>query len=177
MKKELTVHFVFLVSFSIFLSLARGWLDLSHWMFWIGGIVGTVLPDLDHLVYIFFIKPHELTSQRTVSLLGKKEVLKALNLLAETRSERRQLIFHTVGFQIIFFILTFLVVTSSGSYFGTGLVLAFSLHLLVDQLVDFFETDSLDNWFKQIPFKLEREKIVFYWLAVLFVFLFLAFLL
>lgn len=176
MKKEIFIHFAFLVSFFIFISLAKGFLSLSDWPFWAGGIVGTVLPDIDHFIYIFFLKPYEFTSQRASYMLEKKHrILATLQFLAETRYERTKIIFHTATFQIIFTILAFWVLTSSGSIFGRGLVLAFLLHLLVDQIVDFTQTGNLSTWFKNFPVSLEqREKQ--YWALNLLVFLVFSFL-
>lgn len=141
-------------------------MSFSSWPFWIGGIVGNFLPDLDHLIYAYFLRPHELTSQRVGYLVGQRRLIDGLRLLAVTRSERTKLIFHTAGFQLIFLVLTFLVVTSSGSLLGRGVVLAFFLHLLVDQAIDFMEGADR-NWFGGWG----------YWLIMLFVFLVFAFLL
>ncbi len=167
MRKEFFVHFSFLISFLIFTSLIKGWINLSYWPLWLGGAIGTILPDLDHLIYIFFLRPYELTSQRATRLISEKEVVRTLELLAETRYERKDLIFHTLLFQIIFLILAFWVVTSSGNLFGRGLVLAFSLHLTIDQIVDLMETGGLANWFKNIPFTLNKENAIRYCAVVL----------
>ncbi|HTK03483.1 MAG TPA: hypothetical protein VL401_01815 [Alphaproteobacteria bacterium] len=56
-----------------------------------------------------------------------------------------ELIFHTIFFQIIFLVLTFWILTSSGSLFGKGLVLSFALHLSVDQLAGLQEEKNLGN--------------------------------
>jgi hypothetical protein len=79
-------------------------------------------------------------------MMGKKNLSRSLRLLIETRSERTKLIFHSGLFQLIFVILAFFVITSSGSLFSRGIVLAFSLHLLVDQVVDLVETGNMNNW-------------------------------
>ncbi len=176
MKKEILAHFFFLIFFFVLISLFRGYFTLNYAFLWVGGVIGTILPDIDHLVYVYFLKPYELTSQRTQSLLAKKEFLRTFGLLAATRSERKHLIFHTALFQIIFMTLTFLVLTSSGSVLGRGLVLAFALHLLVDQMLDFFQLDNLDNWFYQLNIFPAKEKALFYWLAMIFLFLFFGFL-
>jgi hypothetical protein len=159
MKKELLVHFAFLVSLFIFISLARGYVALTFWPFWLGGIIGTLLPDVDHFIYVFLLRPQELNSQRANQMLGRKDVFATLEFLAETRYERTKLIFHTATFQLIFLVLTFLVLTSSGSLFGRGLVLGFLIHLLIDQLVDLIDTKNLSNWLRNMPVSLEgREK-------------------
>jgi hypothetical protein len=175
-RKEVLTHFFFLISFFIFISLLRRYFALSYMIFWIGGVVGTILPDIDHLLYVYFLKPYELTSQRTQYLVGRHEFFRTLTLLATTRGERKRLVFHTAFFQGIFLVLAFLVLTSSGSLFGRGLVLAFLLHLLVDQLIDFFELEHLDNWFYQFNLTVGKERALFYWLFNLFVFLLFGFL-
>ena len=162
MKKEFFIHFAFAVSFFVFVSLVRGWISLSYWPLWIGVFIGTILPDIDHLIYIYFLSPYELTSQRVSYMLNKRQVWDSFKLLVETRAERKNLIFHNAGFQLLFIVITFLVVTSSGSIFGTGLVLAFSLHLLVDQLVDITQVGSLENWFAPFKIYLDSQKTKLY---------------
>lgn len=176
MKKELFIHFAFLISFFIFISILRGWFNLSFLPLWLGGILGTILPDVDHFIYVYLLKPHELTSQRVLYMFSKKDYKGVFSLLADTRSERTKLIFHTAFFQGIFLILTFLVVTSSGSIFGRGLVLAFSLHLSVDQLVDFVELGNIDHWFESMKIKLDKEKTKLFLFGILAINLFLGFL-
>jgi len=177
MKKEIFIHFAFFVSLFIFVSIARGYFSFSSWQFWLGGLVGTILPDIDHLLYVFFLKPQELTSQRVSYLVGKRDIWGGLELLAETRSERTRLIFHTTTFQLIFLVLTFFVLTSSGSLMGRGLVLAFFLHLMVDQAVDLAATGSLSNWFKNFPVGLDVAKQKTYWWAQIVLLLIFSFLL
>jgi hypothetical protein len=177
MKKEIFIHFSFLISLFVFISVLRGWMSFSYWPFWLGGIIGNFLPDLDHVIYIYFLRPQELTSQRVGYMMGKRDFLGSMDLLVRTRSERTKLIFHTALFQFVFLILSFLVVTSSGSLLGRGIVLAFSLHLLVDQLVDFMELGNLDNWFKNFSLTIDEEKAKIYWAIMLLILLVFSFLL
>lgn len=177
MKKELFIHFSFLISFFILISVFKGWLSFTYWPFWVGGILGNFLVDVDHLIYVYFLRPHELTSKRVDYMMGKRDISASLNLLAETREERKDLIFHTIFFQLIFVVLTFFVVTSSGSLLGRGMVLAFSLHLLVDQAVDLMEIGNLNTWLKYIPIEVDKDKHKIYWLALFLLLLILGFLL
>ena len=55
--------------------------------------------------------------------------------------------------------------SSSGSLFGKGMVLAFGLHLLIDQATDLSEVGNLDNWFKNLPVKLDLVQSKIYWLV------------
>jgi len=177
MKNKVFVYISFFVSFFLFISLYRSWLDLAYWPFWLGGIVGIILPELDQLVYVFFSNPHEVTSQRVQFLCKNKQFKRCTRLLLSTREERVGLIFHTIYFQAIFFVLTFWVMTSSISLFGRGIVLAFSLHLMTDQLFEFLEKGDLSSWFSQTPFSLDRGQTKVMLIVVVLLVLFFGFLL
>ena len=176
MKKELFVHTIFFVSLFLLITAFKSYFNVVYLYFWLGGLIGTILPDLDHLIYVYFLRPYELTSLRTQSLVQKGELWSTLNLLAITRSERRHLIFHTITFQAIFLLFGFFVLSSSGSLVGSGLVVAFLLHLLIDQLIDFLTLDHIQNWLYQLNFSLTREKTVFYLVFQLIVLLVFSFL-
>ena len=163
MRRELFIHFSFWFSFFVLISIVRHYINLNFWPFWLGGLVGVFMPDLDHLIYVFFLGPQELTSQRVGFLWNRKEYIRLIELLYETRSERRGLIFHTIFFQAIFLVLTFLIMSSSGSLFGKGLVLSFALHLSIDQLVDLQDMRTLSNWTKFLPIDLNFDKSRIYW--------------
>lgn len=162
MRKEIFIHFAFCFSFFALITIFRNQLSFSYWPFWMGGILGTVLPDADHFIYAFFLNPQDLTSQRVNFLLQKKEVSRLVTLLYETRRERQNLILHTFLFQIMFLILTFFLLTSSSSLLAHGVVLAFSLHLAVDQLSDFLETGNLNNWGQLLSTELNKNRPVLY---------------
>src|SRR3972149_5306906 len=158
MKKDLLIHFVYMIALFVLISLYKDWIRLPSLPFWFGGILGTLLPDIDHLIYIYVLKPSEATSQKVTDMLSKKQVFKSWDLLATTRGERKELIFHSGYFQLIFIIFALLIVTSSGSLLGRGLVLAFMLHLLIDQIIDLMESGNFDAWFEKLPFSLDFKQ-------------------
>ena len=167
MKKELILHFIYMITFFLLVTLFRGWYSYIYWPFWVGGIIGTLLPDIDHLIYSFALNPQDHTSQRVAYLAKEKNVKKAVEILSNTRYDRGKPVFHTIYFQLIFLVLTFWVVTSSGTPFGVGLVLAFYLHLLIDQLVDYYEVGSISSWFDKLPLILEADRSRIYWIIML----------
>lgn len=171
MKKEFFIHFASTVVLIIIISLIKQYFSLSYWPLWLGAATGTILPDIDHLIYIYFLAPQELTSQRVNYMVDRHQVWNSFRLLVETRSERKGLIFHNAGFQVLFLILTFLVLSSSGSMFGRGIVLAFALHLSVDQLVDYSSTGALENWFSSFRIVLDSQKLKLYIGGILFLIL------
>lgn len=168
MKKELTTHFLFLFVYFALITLVRKWFELSTIELFLGGVVGIVLPYADHFIYAYFLRPQETISQQAVQMLAQKNFKGAFEFLITTRRQQRKLIFHTAYFQLIFLALAFLVITSSGSMFGRGMVLGFALHLFIDQVVDLMETkkfslpdadqDALNSWFVQFPITLNREQ-------------------
>ena len=138
----------------------------------IGGIVGTFLPDLDHIVYALFLKPNELTSQRVRKSLATWRLREACTLLFRTTSERSGLIFHTVFFQLLFVVFSFFVVTSSGSLLGRGIVLGFLLSIFIDQLLDSMSQRDHSHWLKNMPVSISRSQFQWYlWLQALLILL------
>lgn len=164
MKKDLLVHYSFAFLFFFLTSLLRGFLSFNFLPLWFGALIGTILPDLDHLVYVYILKPKEAYSETVSGMINEKKYKETWNYLVATRQERKGLIFHSALFQLIFLALTFYVTSSSGSLFGRGLVLAFSLHILIDQVVDYLDLKNIDNWFADFPFKLDsRQRVWCMW--------------
>lgn len=143
MKKEIINHLLFYLGYFIFLTVANNLYSFSYWPLYIGGLVGLFAPYVDHILHIFVFKPQEHTSQRVMSLFSVKQYREALTLMYDTCDERKELIFHTIQFQIIFAILTFWVITSSGSLFVRGLVLAYFLSLTIYNLKKFVKHEII----------------------------------
>ncbi len=168
MKKELALHFLVAIALFIPIFLLRYFnfqvpiASLSNWPLLVGIIIGTILPDIDHIIYVYYLRPYEATSQRVMYEVQKGKLMESWNILSSTRSERRNLTFHNMVFQIVFLVLSFLVVSSSSSLLGRGLVVAFLLHLLVDEILDFKETGNLSNWFDNIPIILDSMQLKIY---------------
>lgn len=131
MKKDLINNFIYFFSFFLLVTLFNKLFSFSYWPFYVGGLIGLFMPNLDHLLYVFVFKPLELTSQRVKLLISEKRYKEAINLLYDTKDERKDLIFHSTNFQLIFAVLTFWVISSSGNLFGRGLVLGFFLSLVI----------------------------------------------
>jgi len=135
MKRVFFIHLAFFVSVFILFSIFRGWLSFSYWLFWVGGVLGSIIPELDQLLYIFLINPQELSSQRVIYLIKNRNFTGALRLIIETKSERHNLIFHSDTFLVVSGILFIWILSSSGSILGSGIVLGLLTHLLIDRLI------------------------------------------
>lgn len=133
-KKEFVIHLLYLTPYLLLVMLFNRYFYLGVWQLWVGGVVGTILPFADHFVYIYYLAPHELSSQRVVSYIKQKQYFTAFELAFATVHERGNLVFHTLLFNVVIAVLAFYIVTSTGSLFGKGVVLAFYVHLVVDML-------------------------------------------
>lgn len=171
MKRSYVIYVVFLVAYFLLISIykslqfpefTQGWFRLEFLVFWVGGLIGVFLPDVDHLIYLYALRPHELTSKRVDSLLRSRNYGQTLKLLAQTSEERKELIFHNAPFQMIFWVFVFLVVTSGGSLFGLGLVLGFALHLTLDYAMIIVHKEDPGYWFRKINIKLTDSQYGWY---------------
>ncbi|KKS77848.1 MAG: hypothetical protein UV74_C0002G0074 [Candidatus Woesebacteria bacterium GW2011_GWB1_43_14] len=176
MKKDLAFHLISALVFVLLVLLAEGWSEDTYLWFVVGSLIGTIIPDVDHFIYVKFLRPHELTSQRADLMMQNSEYKRTINLLSQTRSERKQLIFHSGLFQMVFTILAFYVISSSDSLLGRGIVLSFLLHLLVDQYIDYKETGNVNNWFWQLKIIFDKQRTIAYLVVNLVILIFLGFL-
>ncbi len=167
-----------LVPVLIFLALV----SLIHWQlkfslifFMIGAILGNFLLEIDQIIYCYFQSPQEFNCQRARRLFEQKHWLEGVRLIAETKDERRRLIFHSVLFQIILLLVCFFVLTSSSSFFGKGLVLGLFLHGLLDQLKNFRQEGQFNSWFWQFKSVPNQNIQVFYLVFMFLVFLLFSF--
>jgi hypothetical protein len=175
MRSKYATYLLFLLGFFLLISIFRGWVDLNYLVFWIGGLLGVYLPDIDQLVYVYLLRPHELSSQRATKMIGKGQVKEAASFLRGTTTERKKLIFHSALFQLVFAAFAFLVTSSSGSMLGNGLVLGFLLHILVDELSDLMEYDNLDLWMGNLSIDLNKQQATVYWFSNLIFLIILGF--
>jgi hypothetical protein len=169
MRRVIVIHASLVAAFCLLYALINRWFSLTFLQFIFGAITAMILPFIDHFIYVFFSHPEELTSQRVRELFKKSDIIKGMQLLMATTSERTNLIFHTAHFQLIFLLVTFFVMTSSATTYGKGLVLTMSLHFVIDQAIEYLNHGSIDRWFTQVPFDLTpiQQKNYIYVITVL----------
>ncbi|MFC1600544.1 hypothetical protein ACFL25_00520 [Patescibacteria group bacterium] len=174
MKKLLATHFVFLTAFVILFSVFRDWLNLSFAPFWWGSLMGFFLPYVDYVLYIYLLKPKETVSQEAAALISSGKVIKAGNNIVASFNDRKNLLMHNASFQALFLVFSVWMVTS-GNLLGMGIVLAFMLHLILDQVTDYIELGNIDNWFEGFPINLDKQQRLWFLIANIIVFLYLGF--
>ena len=173
-KKELKVHFLTTFIWLIIITLLKWQWQWNLIWLWFGAFIGTFLIDIDHLIYLFFTNPHELTSQRVRRLWEEKHLKELIVLTFDTSEERMKLAFHNVLFQLILFILCFFVLTSTSNLFGVGLVMSMALHLLKDEFHEWWagREERLKEWLFwpiKMEVSLQNQKIFLIFMLLLFV--------
>lgn len=159
-------YFILWLLYLLLITIFNRFFSFSFYPLWLGAAIGFFLPLVDHLFYVFFINPTELTSQRVRFLFSNKEFLKAFFLLSRTKQERKNLILHKDYSQIIFALLSFLFLTSSTSLFAKGIVVFFYFRLFIEQIFQYLSGYDLEYWFEAVPVKERR------WMKNFFVFFF-----
>lgn len=141
--KEFLKLLLFVV-FVILVGLMKGFLGLSYWPFWLGAAIGFIIPDVDHLIYVYFLRPYEMTSQQVRLAFLRRDVYGGFLSLRGITRESGEAVFHTDLFQIVFLVFSFWVLSSSGSMLGRGIVVAFGAHLVLEEA--FSKRRSLWVW-------------------------------
>lgn len=141
LKRELKSHFLVTIIWLLVISLLKFNFrlpilnQLPNFLFlWAGGLLGTMILDLDQFIYVLFSHPEEYSSLRVKRILDLGNIKETLALIADTAGERQRLVFHSVLFHLVLVVMCFFVLSSAANIFGKGLVMAMFLHLLKDEM-------------------------------------------
>lgn len=157
-KRNYFWYFIVILVLLALVTLFKWWFTVAVFPLWIGGIIGIFLPEVDHLIYAYFLRPHEYDSQRMQRMISQGNIVQSVQMGTETRSNKNSLIFHNLTFHFIFALFALFVVSSTGSLLGRGLVLGFLVNLLVDQYFDYKQQGNLNNWFSQVNMSLTQDQ-------------------
>jgi len=182
--KEVWSHLAVGAVWFLLVAFLRGKVDWGLLGLGLGAFLGIFLLDIDHLFYWFLTNPEKEDSQEAKRIwetkdkgfLGFKQALKKLwELLSANHKTHMRLVFHSLLGQIVLLILAVFVLTSSGSLFGSALILSLNLHLLKDEWEDFFKSkEHLADWlFWQVREPKLEEHLGVYLGGVSFIFLLL----
>lgn len=148
MKKFFILRLLGLLIYLAFVVVVNKIFNVSSIYVVIGGLLGLFILNIDQLIYIFFIHQNDLSSQRAMLLIKDRKLIDFIRYVFDTRYERKNLVFHSSYFPIIFFSLTFWIVTSTSSQFVKGLALGACIDLtfyLFDWYKNKSEVITIDN--------------------------------
>lgn len=168
-KKEAPIYSAVLLIYLVLITIIGWRIEWRTGFFWLGGFVGMLLYNLDHLVYLLWQNPETSTSAELQRLLKERRFKEALNLLSTTAGQREQLVGHSVIFFSVLIILTFFTLSSTYSLFGKGLVVGLYLYAVVNQGLLLIRSRDLSSWFWQVGLKPNYKGQAFYFLGLVLI--------
>lgn len=162
MKRELIKHLTPLLTLFVLTSLVWLFAGVSFFPFvylLFGFFWGSFFIDIDHFIYWYFLAPDLPESQKAQALVKTKDITGIFQHLQNTHQKHTSLIFHHFFFQIVLAIVTLFIFTSTNSVFAKAFILSINIHLLTDEIDDFFKKPHhLQKWLfareeKQLPQK------------------------
>ena len=165
-KKELKSHSIVTFAYFVIISLFNLNLRFDLLFLWLGALLGTFLLDIDHVLIGLNPENKNEWAEEFRSLCHQKKYKKAALHLGATHLDHRHLIFHSVVFQPILLILGFFTLTSTGSLFGSGMIMSINLHLLKDEWQCFLEEGNFSWVFWQIKRKIDLREQRLYLITV-----------
>jgi len=144
----------------------------------LGLIIGSFILDIDHFIFWFFIKPNLEESRLARVALSHYDFKSVYRLLKTSHHHHQNLVFHHYFFQVILALFSFFVFTLTTNLFVLSLMIALNLHLLIDEIIDYFYNPKiLQKWLFarediQLPIKfLNRYILIFILFFILFIIL------
>ena len=142
-RRPSTVYFLF---YFCLISLIRWDISLELILLWLGGVFGILFEWVDRLAYIYFTKPHEQLSFQAKSLISQKRYKDAIVLIDSRKHEQKNLSVGSILFLMVWVVAAFFVITSTGSAFASGMVMAIGLSVLVEMYGDWNNLEKLKGW-------------------------------
>jgi len=158
MSKEGFNKFIGVVVLLIVLTLIKRWFSYPYALVWLGVITGFYLPFVDNLFYAYVVRPEANISKNIRSLVSIRKIKQLVRYTNEVDGQQERSIIYSAYFQAVFLLLTYYILTSSGSLFGRGLVYGFSLRLLLEQVLQYMNTKELNKWFSEMSIVMDAHK-------------------
>lgn len=158
MRQRPLIYIFFMSSLFLLTMVYFSFYELSVLNLWLGGIIGLFLPYIDHFLFSYITFPDDAYAVDFRNQVKNKNFKGVFFNMTKTKEDRKDLLFHSAFFQLAFVVFAFLVVTSTGSLLGRGLVIAFLLHLLLDQIMDVREKKPLAWWFRNLSLPFDGEQ-------------------
>jgi hypothetical protein len=183
-KHELRYHLlassVIFVLVSIFLVIFKVESIRLFYLF-LGVFIGSFILDIDHFIFWFFLKPNLEESRLARTAIKNHDIKSIYRLLKTSHQTHYNLIFHHYFFQVILVLFSFFIFTLTKNIFVTSLVVSINLHLLIDEIIDYFYAPkTLQKWLfaresSQLPIKfLGRYILTFSFFLFIFIILLIA---
>jgi hypothetical protein len=180
-KHEFRYHLLattaFFIIISVFLVIFKSE-NIEILKVFLGLFVGSLILDIDHFLFWFFLKPNLEESRLVKTAIRHYDFKSVYNFLKTSHQSHYNLIFHHYFFQVVLVLFSFFIFTSTNNLFISSLVISLNLHLLVDEIIDYFYNPKiLQKWLfaresTQLATKfLGKYILVFIFFFIIFIFL------
>ncbi len=140
---EFLSHLGVTVGYLLFVSYF--WGDFSI-PFWIGGLLGMNILDVDHLLYVSTHLEEE-ACQKFIKLWRERRYKEAIfHIVGSHKKFNRKILHNAIFATALATFAVFLALISHGSSFQIGLILSMFLHLLKDIISDINNMEHLKGW-------------------------------
>lgn len=130
----------------------------------VGFVIGSLVLELDHFIYWYFLDPKNQESIIAKNLIKQKKYKKIIKLIGDTAQFHTSLIFHHFIFQTILLIITFFVFTSTSSVLAKSIVFFTNTNLVIKQIYQLSSDKAhLQKWlFARLEKQISLQKIHYY---------------
>ncbi len=123
------------------------------------GIIGNILPDIDHLLYIFIYGRNSEYAQFIKDFLGQKQYKNIVNFCKNNHKFNTGLYSHNILTTILVILITYKTFNFN-NYLTATFFFSWSLHYLYDIVEDLLFFGKLNkNWFLKFDKKISKQQI------------------
>lgn len=133
-KNEVYSHLLAALFYSALITILGNHFRPEFMIFWVGTAFGTLLIYLDPLISTYLSSPKSPVLEETRLELKQKKFQKLFWDLVSHHQTLQNPLLHSGLFQFVLALLSFFVVTSTANFFGAGMVMGMSLHLIKDEV-------------------------------------------
>ncbi len=145
---------------------------LNLFGFWVGGVIGMVLLDIDRLIHVYVEHPELELSKEVKQKVSEQNWQGAIDTLLAKRFEQNHLAFRSGVFAVIFVPVVFFAFTSASNLFGKGLAAGVMIHFLFDAWRDNLRYKERFNewilWMVQREIPIAQKRLLLFGLTGVF---------
>lgn len=126
--------------------------------------VGSIILELDHFIYWYFLEPNNQESVIAKHLIKQKKIKKIIKMIGDTAKFHTSLIFHNIIFQLILIFISIFIFTSTNSLIAQSTIFFIGINLLIKQIYQLFQDKKLLQkcLFAKLDKQIPTNKIQYY---------------
>jgi hypothetical protein len=140
---------------------------------WVGAIIGILLPDLEYILYAYFIDPSVQTSSDIRAFLRSKNIKGFVSYIDTKEYSFGEMSVHSVLF--LFVLMIFVIYAGAGNAFilVKGLALSMYITLVYSAFIELYKTKTLKRWFWMLKISMNTSQYSAFLIVMFLTFIFL----